>query len=92
MFFVNMTYVQYPRNHSEPTIQLGIKFLSCRHSQTAIRGKTGGFRFKSPHREQILLLLLILIFKSTYTLAAEMFGGSDFWLETRAIIKFSTHS
>ena len=24
--------------------------------------------------------------------AAEMFGGSDFWLETRVIIKISTHS
>ena len=25
------------------------------------------------------------------TLPAEMFGGSDFWLETRVIIKMSTH-
>ena len=26
------------------------------------------------------------------TLGAEMFGGSDFWLETRIIIKISTNS
>ena len=69
-FFVNMTYVQYPRNHSEPTIGSGIKFLSCRHPRTAIRGKIGGFRFKSPHREQILLLLLMfsLVFRKFLTM------------------------
>ena len=54
--FRKYDFVQYPRNHSEPTIGSGIKFLSCRHPRTAIRGKTGGFHTKYLHREQMLLL------------------------------------
>ena len=57
-FFVKTTYSQLPGNHSEHPIGSGMKFLICRDPQTAIWGKIGGFCFKSPHREQILLLLL----------------------------------
>ena len=57
MFFVKTTWA-WPGNHSEHPIGSGMKFLICRDPQTAIWGKIGGFRFKSPHREQILLLLL----------------------------------
>ena len=57
-FFVKTTYLEWPRNHSEHPIWSGIKFPVYREPQTAIWGKIGGFRFKSPHREQILLLLL----------------------------------
>ena len=57
-FFVKTTYLEWPRNHSEHPIWSGIKFPVYRDPQTAILGKIGGFRFKSPHREQIFLLLL----------------------------------
>ena len=63
-FFVKTTYLEWPRNHSEHPIWSGIKFPVYRDPQTAIWGKIGGFRFKSPHREQILLLLLKLIFQN----------------------------
>ena len=58
MFFVKTTYSQWPGDHSEHLIGSGMLFLICRDPQTAIWGKIGGFRFKSPHREQILLFLL----------------------------------
>ena len=57
-FFVKTTYLEWHRNHSEHSIWSGIKFPVYRDPQTAIWAKIGGFRFKSHHREQILLLLL----------------------------------
>ena len=59
-FFVKMTTLQCTKNHSEPPIGSGIKFWVCRTPWTAISGKIGGFRFKSPHREQILLLQIFI--------------------------------
>ena len=50
--------------HSEHPIRSSIKFPVYRHPQTAIWGKIGGFRFKSPYREQMLLLLLMIILVS----------------------------
>ena len=55
-FFVKTTYSQWPGNHFEHPIGSGMP-VNCRDPQTVIWGKIGDFRFKSPHREQILLLL-----------------------------------
>ena len=61
MFFVKATYSQWPGDHSEYPIGSGMLFLICRDPQTAILGKTGGFRFKFPHREQNHLMHTIHI-------------------------------
>ena len=64
-FFVKTTYSQCAGNHSEHAIRSGMKFSLIWDPRTAIWGKIGGFRFKSPHREQMLLLLLNLEGKTT---------------------------
>ena len=54
-FLVKATYSQCAGNQSEHTNGSGMKFLIFWDPRTAIKGKIGGFRIKSPHREQILL-------------------------------------
>ena len=56
-FFVKTTYSQCAGNQSVFFFGSGRIFLIFRDPLTASKGKIGGFRFKSPYREQKLVLL-----------------------------------
>ena len=48
--------------------------------------------FQPKNKQKNIYNWVSSIFRYSNTLGAEMFGGRDFWLETRVIIKISTHS